>query len=187
MTYDGLSAAIIRNSRDAEAVPRSAIRRVNPVVRLPLLTAPHWSQPTRRLCGFDPPLFLFRIVAPLLAAHRRHVTGSILWHVDRYSCSRLRFQRPVRQLPRGEFAKALGSNIQSSGMCGRSGRQQTPKSCHRRNHGLWASTSSCLLFAADTSVALSGLISGASNISSSCWISSITRSMSIRHQYNNPG
>lgn len=40
MTYDGLSAAIIRNSRDAEAVPRSAIRRVNPVVRLPLLTAP---------------------------------------------------------------------------------------------------------------------------------------------------
>ena len=47
-------------------------------------------------------------------------------------------------------------------------RQQTPKCCDNRNHGLCASISSCLRLAAEMSLALRGLMSGASNISSSC-------------------
>jgi len=63
---------------------------------------------------------------------------------------------------------------------GRSGRQQTPKCCHNRNQGLLASISSCLRFAAEISLGLSGLISGASNISCSCSMSSMMRSTSMR-------
>ena len=62
-------------------------------------------------------------------------------------------------------------------------RQQTPYRCQSRNHGLCASISSCRRFAAARSLALSGLISSASNISSSCSMSSIVRSMSIPSQY----
>jgi len=62
---------------------------------------------------------------------------------------------------------------------GDSGRQQTPKCCHKRNQGLWASISSCLRLAAEMSLALSGLMSGASNISCSCSISLMMRSTSI--------
>jgi hypothetical protein len=47
--------------------------------------------------------------------------------------------------------------------------------------GLCASISSCLRLAAEMSLALSGLISGASNISCICSISSMMRSTSIRH------
>ena len=54
-----------------------------------------------------------------------------------------------------------------------------PKCCHNRNQGLCASISSCLRLAAEMSLALSGLISGASNISSSCSISSMMRSTSM--------
>jgi hypothetical protein len=66
---------------------------------------------------------------------------------------------------------------------GASDRQQTPKSCRSQNHGLWANASSCLRLAAEMSLALSGLISGASNISCSCSISSMMRSTSIPSQY----
>jgi hypothetical protein len=62
-------------------------------------------------------------------------------------------------------------------------RQQTPYRCQSRNHGLCASISSCRRFAAERSLALNGLISSASNISSSCSMSSIVRSMSIPSQY----
>jgi hypothetical protein len=62
-------------------------------------------------------------------------------------------------------------------------RQQTPYRCQSRNHGLCASISSCRRFAAARSLALSGLISSASNISSSCSMSSIVRSMSMPSQY----
>ena len=65
-------------------------------------------------------------------------------------------------------------------MTGDSVRQHTPKCCHSRNQGLCASISSCLRLAAEMSLALSGLISGASNISCSCSISSMMRSMSMR-------
>src|ERR1700758_776209 len=58
-----------------------------------------------------------------------------------------------------------------------------PYLCHSRNHGLWANVSSCLRFAAEMSLALSGLMSGASNISCSCSMSSIMRSTSIPSQY----
>jgi hypothetical protein len=51
---------------------------------------------------------------------------------------------------------------------GASDRQQTPYRCQSRNHGLCASISSCRRFAAERSLALSGLISCASNISCSC-------------------
>jgi len=65
-------------------------------------------------------------------------------------------------------------------MTGDSVRQQTPKCCQSRNQGLCASISSCLRLAAEMSLALSGLISGASYISCSCSISSMMRSMSMR-------
>jgi hypothetical protein len=55
--------------------------------------------------------------------------------------------------------------------------------CQSRNHGQWANVSSCLRFAAEMSLALSGLMSGASNISCSCSMSSIMRSTSIPSQY----
>jgi hypothetical protein len=74
----------------------------------------------------------------------------------------------------------LSRSYSGSWITGDSGRQQTPKSCHRRNHGLCASISSCRRFAAEMSLALSGLISGASNISCSCSMSSMMRSTSIR-------
>ena len=62
-------------------------------------------------------------------------------------------------------------------------RQQTPYCCQSRNHGLCASISSCRRFAAEMSLALSGLMSGASNISSSCSISAMVCSASILSQY----
>lgn len=68
---------------------------------------------------------------------------------------------------------------------GSSDRQQIPKSRQSRNHGLLARVSSCLRFAAETSLALRGLISGASNISSSCSMSSIMRSTFIRNSIAN--
>jgi hypothetical protein len=58
-----------------------------------------------------------------------------------------------------------------------------PYLCHSRNHGLWANVSSCLRFAAEMSLAQIGLMSGASNISCSCSMSSIMRSTSIPSQY----
>jgi hypothetical protein len=69
-----------------------------------------------------------------------------------------------------------------SGSCstGASDRQHTPKCCQSRNHGLWANASSCLRFAAEMSLALSGLMSGASNISCSCSMSLMMRSTSMR-------
>jgi len=71
-----------------------------------------------------------------------------------------------------------------SWIAGASDRQQTPKCCHSRNHGLLAFIASCLRFAAATSLGLSGLMSGVSNISSSCSMSSIMRSTSICTQYS---
>jgi len=82
------------------------------------------------------------------------------------------------------FGAQAGENLafySSSWITGDSARQQTPYRCHNRNHGLCTSKSSCRRFAAERSLGLSGLISGASNISSSCSMSSIVRSMSIRH------
>jgi hypothetical protein len=84
------------------------------------------------------------------------------------------------------FGVQAGENLAfycPSWITGDSTRQQTPYRCQSRNHGLCASISSCRRFAADRSLALSGLISGASNISSSCSMSSIVRSMSIPSQF----
>src|SRR5579859_3553636 len=66
---------------------------------------------------------------------------------------------------------------------GSSVRQQTPKCCHSRNQGLCASISSCFRLAAEMSLALRGRMSGASNISCSCSMSSMMRSTSMSHQY----
>ena len=71
-------------------------------------------------------------------------------------------------------------SMSPSRIMGDSARQQTPYRCQSRNHGLCASISSCLRFAAQMSLGLSGLISGASNISCSCSISSMMRSTSMR-------
>ena len=60
-----------------------------------------------------------------------------------------------------------------------SARQQTPYRCQRRNQGLCASISSCLRWAEEMSLALNGLMSGASKISWSCSISSMMRSTSM--------
>jgi hypothetical protein len=68
-------------------------------------------------------------------------------------------------------------------MTGDSARQQTPYRCQSRNQGLCASISSCLRFAAERSLEVSGLISGASNISCSCSISSMMRSTSMAHNH----
>ena len=67
-------------------------------------------------------------------------------------------------------------------LCSRTA-SKTPYRCHRRNHGLCASLSSCLRFAAEMSLALSGLMSGALNISCSCSMSSMMRSTSMRHNH----
>jgi hypothetical protein len=64
-----------------------------------------------------------------------------------------------------------------------SGRQHTPYRCHSRNHGLCASISSCLRLAAEMSLAVSGRMSGASNISCICSISSMMRSTSMGHNH----
>src|SRR5271163_1828003 len=45
-------------------------------------------------------------------------------------------------------------------------RQQTPYRCQSRNHGLFASKSSCLRFAAARSLALTGLVSGTAKMRS---------------------
>jgi len=82
-----------------------------------------------------------------------------------------------------EFPAELYLSISPSPQS-RPGRQHTPYCCHSRNHGLCAIVSSCLRFAAEMSLALNGLVSGASNISSICSISSIMRSTSIGAQYN---
>src|ERR1700732_1990317 len=49
-------------------------------------------------------------------------------------------------------------------MTGDSGRQQNPKSCHSRNHGLCASIWSCFRLAAEMSLALNGLVSGSAKM-----------------------
>jgi hypothetical protein len=67
-----------------------------------------------------------------------------------------------------------------SRITGDSGRQQTPYRCQSRNHGLLAFFSSCLRFAAETSVGLSGLVSGTVKMRSSHSISAMVCSMSIR-------
>jgi len=79
----------------------------------------------------------------------------------------------------GRIQRVNGS-YSGNWIAGDSGRQQTPKCCHNRNQGLCASISSCLRFAAEMSLALSGLMSGASNISCSCSMSSMMRSTSMR-------
>ena len=58
-------------------------------------------------------------------------------------------------------------------------RQQTPYCCHSRNHGLCASISSCLRFAAERSFSFSGLPSGIPKIRSSHSISAMVCSLSI--------
>jgi hypothetical protein len=58
-----------------------------------------------------------------------------------------------------------------------------PYRCQRRNHGLCASESSCLRFAAERSPALSGLVSGTAKKRSSHSISAMVFSASIRSQY----
>jgi len=79
----------------------------------------------------------------------------------------------------GTYCRSVSESI------GFPGRQQIPKSCQSRNHGLLARVSSCLRFAAETSLALRGLMSGVSNISSSCRMSSIMRSTSIQSSIAN--
>jgi len=66
---------------------------------------------------------------------------------------------------------------------GRSVRQDTPYRCKILNDGLCESISSCLRLSAKMSPALSGLISGASNISCSYSISSMMCSTSMPSQY----
>ncbi len=78
-----------------------------------------------------------------------------------------------------KFLRKFRSRLRGSRSTGDSDRQQMPYLCHSRNHGLWANVSSCLRFAAEMSLALSGLMSGASNISCSCSMSSMMRSTSI--------
>ena len=87
----------------------------------------------------------------------------------------------LRNRPR----RSIGYCRSVSESIGFSGRQQIPKSFQIRNHGLLARVSSCLRFAAETSLALRGLMSGASNISSSCSMSSIMRLTSIRDSIAN--
>jgi hypothetical protein len=55
-----------------------------------------------------------------------------------------------------------------------------PYRCQSRNHGLLASFSSCRRFAAERSLALRGLVSGAAKMRSSDSISAIVCSASIR-------
>jgi hypothetical protein len=62
-----------------------------------------------------------------------------------------------------------------------------PYRCQSWNQGLCASISSCLRLAAEMSLALSGLISGASYISCSCSISPMMRSTSMRHNHLRKG
>jgi len=62
-----------------------------------------------------------------------------------------------------------------------------PYRCQSRNHGLRANASSCLRFAAARSLGPSGLISGASNISCSCSMSSMMRSTSMGHNHLREG
>jgi hypothetical protein len=81
---------------------------------------------------------------------------------------------PPSLLWRGQRQPLVSPNRSSEG----SGRQQTPICCHNWNQGLWANISSCLRLALQMSLALSGLMSGASNISCSCSISSMMRSTS---------
>jgi hypothetical protein len=69
---------------------------------------------------------------------------------------------------------------ESNRIVGGSSRQQTPKSCQSRNHGLRASSSSCLRFAAAMSVALSGRVSGTAKMRSSRSISAMVCSASMR-------
>jgi hypothetical protein len=60
-------------------------------------------------------------------------------------------------------------------------RQQMPYRCQSRNHGLCACISSCLRFAAETSLGLSGLVSGTAMMRSSHSISAMVCSASICH------
>jgi hypothetical protein len=60
-------------------------------------------------------------------------------------------------------------------------RQQTPYRCQSRNQGPCASISSCLRFAAERSLALSGLVSSTAKMRSSHLISAMVCSVSIRH------
>ena len=62
---------------------------------------------------------------------------------------------------------------------GASGRQQTPYRCQIRNQGLCASISSCLRFAAERSLRLSGLVSCTAKMRSRNSISAIVCSVSI--------
>jgi predicted Zn-dependent protease with MMP-like domain len=74
-----------------------------------------------------------------------------------------------------DFCRSTGDSV----------RQQTPYRCQIRNRGLCASISSCLRLAAEMSLALSGRISGVSNISCICSISSMRRSTSFHSTSNN--
>lgn len=98
-----------------------------------------------------------------LGEFRRHASSFLLRHLS----------SPEKNQPSVCGSRRVGDSV----------RQQTPYRCHKRNHGLCASVSSCLRFAAEMSLALSGLMSGASNISCICSMSSMMRSTSMRHNH----
>src|SRR5581483_10351382 len=87
-----------------------------------------------------------------------------------------KFFRIGAALRNAHYWGALYSGNRSTGD---SVRQETPYCCHKRNHGLCESLSSCLRLAAATSLAVSGRMSESEKISSSCSISAMVRSTSI--------
>ncbi len=88
---------------------------------------------------------------------------------------RMSGQRWLQPQSEGSLRQSLG--------CQTYQRQQSPYCCQRRNHGLCASISSCLRFAAARSFGLSGLVSGAAKMRSRHSMSAIVCSASILSQY----